>query len=68
MNKEKKIYLVFNEDDNDSQFWEQYESLVDAVSSHGDGVEVYTAQPKRLGCFKRKASLVRIKQKKSSKK
>lgn len=63
--KTNKIYLVKNEEDSGCEFWEQYDSLVDAVSDGykteeydeetdevGEAyVVVYEAIPKRRGKY-----------------
>ena len=59
-----KQFLVRNEEEPDSPYWEMYDSVEDAVSANGDGTEVYVAEPKFLGKFKRKVELVKIKQRK----
>lgn len=62
MKKNGNLYLIWNETD-----WEQFESLEDAVSSAGDGCEVYIAEPRLLGKFKLKAEVVKIKTRKKRK-
>lgn len=66
----KKMYLIKMTDDNDpdNRYWNQFETLEDAVSEGGDGTEVYYAEPKLLGKFKRKAEIVKIKSRKKRKK
>jgi hypothetical protein len=67
----KKMKLFFVWDDSSSNeidhFWMHYDSLEDAVSDRGDGCEVFTAELKRLGHFKRKAEIVKIKARKKVK-
>lgn len=66
---EQKLYLIWEEDSNDpgASYWAQFDSLEDAVSHAGDGCEVYVAEPKFLGRFKRKAEIVKIKKRKRRK-
>lgn len=72
MNKNvKKIYLTFNSENQDEEtegYWDQYESIEDAVATHGDGVEVYEANIQFLGEFKRKVELVKVKSRKNKSK
>jgi hypothetical protein len=48
----------------DSGYWMLYDSLEDAVSSEGDGCEIYRFTPKFIGRYKRKAEIVKIKARK----
>lgn len=66
MDKKAKVYLVFVEEEDDCQYWNQYESLEDAVSAteykDEDGaVEVYEATPKLLGRFKAVPQKMKVK-------
>jgi len=61
MKKQKPVYLVW-QDGEDLEFWNQYESLNDAVSSEEEPVEVYRAQPRLVGKFKKAAKLIRVKE------
>lgn len=64
-----KVYLVWNGpygSDGES-YYTQYNSLADALDANGDGCEIYVAKVKRLGKFKRKNILVRIKARKKRK-
>lgn len=71
MKRTDKVYLVWVEE-NDVGYWNQYESLEDAVGSHQadaenegyDGVEIYEATPKLLGIYSTKVSVVKKKSKK----
>lgn len=45
----------------------QFDSLSDAVKEGGNGIEVYTAKPRRLGCFKIKTVPIRLKKRKKAK-
>ena len=65
----ESFYLVWNTSDNDPalHYWEIFETIDDAVSTHGDGVEVFRAVPKRLGKYKRKVLCTRIKARKKRK-
>lgn len=47
----KEVYLVWQNAE-DEQFFNQYDSLEDAVASEENPVEVYLAKPKMLGTFK----------------
>jgi hypothetical protein len=61
------IFLVWNDWDsepNNGGYWEHFDSVADAVSTHGAGVEVYRAKPERLGKFKIQTKCVRIKARK----
>lgn len=58
-----KQYGVWNTD-NDTGYWDLYDSVEDAVSTHGDGCEVYIIVPKKLGTFKRSVKIVKIKKRK----
>lgn len=61
-----KLFLVWM-DGEDEQYYNQYSSLEDAVSSEGDGVEVFTATPVSLGKFERSVKIVKSKKQKGSK-
>lgn len=63
--KPKKLYLVWNEDD-EFAYFEQFDSLEDAVRS--EKTEVYIATIRRLGVFQKKNKVVRIKPRKKAKK
>lgn len=69
--KNDKIFLVWAEPERDTlddAYWEQYETLEDAVSANGDDTEVWAAYPTRLGKFKRKTEIVKeVKKRKKSK-
>lgn len=60
---QKKIYMVWQGGENE-QFFNQFETIEDAVYSEGDVAEVYVAEPKYLGKFKRKVEMVKIKKRK----
>lgn len=64
--KEQPLYLVWYVEPNEPEikYFTQYNSIEDAVSEHGDGCEVYVAYPKRLGKFKRKVEMIKIKARK----
>ncbi len=55
----EKVFLVW-QDGVDQQFWNQYESLEDAVSDNQE-VEIYEAIPKLLGKFKVVAQKLKVK-------
>lgn len=68
--KGNKIYLVWNEDDvnednSDGAYWEQFNTIEDAVSTRGDGCEVWVAEPRLLGVYKRKVEMVKVKKRKA---
>lgn len=65
MAKHKLIYLVWNSDDPDCNYWEQFDSLSEAVTNHPKK-EVFTAKPRLLGRFNMKTAPVRIKRKKKA--
>lgn len=51
-----------DENDPDSQgYWSLFDTLEDAVSTYGDGVEVYTANFRKAGTFVRKVEMVKVK-------
>lgn len=59
----KKLYFVWEADSNDDKdggYYSQFDSLEDAVSHGGDGVEVFTADILYLGKYMRKAEIVKI--------
>lgn len=62
--KPNKLYLVWQEND---QFFNQYDTLEDAVSDNGDNTEVYIADIRKLGVFNRQVSVVKVKKKKGKK-
>lgn len=67
----KKIqYGVWEVDssDSDASYWMLYDSLEDAVSEKGDGTQVYKAEFKPLGVYKREVSLVKVPKSKGAKK
>lgn len=64
----KQFMTWFDEQDPDNRgYWEMYDSLEDAVSSKGDGCEVFVMEPKFLGKFKRKVELVKLPKSKTKK-
>lgn len=67
MKKSKRLYFTWNEEsaDPDEHYWQQWDSLEDAVSEYGNiGVEVFTAELRSIGKFKRAVVNVRMKAKK----
>lgn len=60
MTKKQLIYLVRNEEDPTFPYWEQFDSLQDAVSTHPKE-QVFTAKPRLLGRFRMKNAPVRLK-------
>lgn len=56
--QEKIFYGVWIEGES---YWNQYESIADAVSDIGDGAFVYEMTPRPLGKYKREVSLVKLK-------
>ena len=66
--KPKKLYLVWNDSD-EYQYFEQFDSLEDALSSQGNQkTEVFIASIRRLGEFKREMRCIRVKPRKKAKK
>lgn len=63
--KPKKLYLVWTGDD-DYQYFEQFDSLEDAVNE--SKTEVYIAIVRRLGVFQKRRKVVRVKPRKKAKK
>jgi len=66
VNKPTKIYLVW-EDDNAFEvggYFNQYDTLTQAVQAYGGQAEVYVADVKRLGQFKMQTKCVRVKSRK----
>jgi hypothetical protein len=59
-----KMYATANTESSDEteHYWELYDSLPDAVQF--DGLEVFSVSFKRIGKFKRKVQMVKIKQRK----
>ncbi len=45
-------------------YWCLFDTLEDAVNEGGEGTEIYALEPTRLGAFKRKVELVKIKTRK----
>lgn len=69
--KEKKQFLVWSEEGADEPgdgWWQMYDSLEDAVSENGDGTEVWTMLPTKLGTYKREVSMVKVRKKIKAKK
>jgi hypothetical protein len=60
MNKNKNIYLVW-QDGEDEQYWNQYESLIDAVTGEPDGAEIFEALPKSIGRYELQTKLKKSK-------
>ena len=66
--KKMKLYFAWLEDANpENSYWQQYDSLEDAVGEN-EGEEIFAAELKKLGVFKREVSLVRQKSKKKARK
>lgn len=57
-----KLFMVWQEADA-SQYFNQYTTIEDAVSSEGDNCEVWVAEPKYLGTFCRDVRVVKSKRK-----
>lgn len=70
MKKKQKLYLVWNEpgSTDETGYYDQYASIEDAVSDHGDGTEVFAAEPHLIGRFRRKVAVMKIKARKKIKK
>ena len=68
--KAKTVFGIWEGDytTTDGDFWNQYDSLEDAVADKGDGCEVYALEPRYLGKFKRKVEMVKIKRRKKARK
>ncbi len=60
MKKGEKFFVVFM-DGQDEQFYNQYDTLVDAVTDNEDPVEVFEVTPKSLGKFEAVAQPVKLK-------
>lgn len=62
-NRPTKLYLVWESDleSPDGGYFNQYETLHDAVQSTGGLVEVFIASIKRLGTFRMSTNAVRVK-------
>jgi hypothetical protein len=60
-------YGVMLDVDGDVGYWSLYETVEDAVSDQGDGTEVYRAEFKPIGRFKRAVKIQRIKKRKKKK-
>lgn len=59
----KELFLVWKDDPNE-QFYNQYDSLEDAVcdeGENGDAVEVFHVVPKSLGIFRKSYKIVKAK-------
>lgn len=56
----KKVFMVWEGDDSQEKYWNQYETLEDAVSDKGDGVDVYVAEPRFLGRYKRSVNVLKV--------
>lgn len=63
--KPKKLYLVWTGDD-EYQYFEQFDSLEDAVTE--SKTEVYVASIRRLGVFQKRNKVIRVKPRKKAKK
>lgn len=63
--KPKKLYLVWNDDD-EYQYFEQFDSLEDAVRE--SKTEVFIASIRRLGVFQKRNKVIRVKPRKKAKK
>lgn len=57
---QKELYFVWRGEE-DGQYFEQYDSLEDAVTSNSSGVEVFKAELKSLGLFKVVTKVVKAK-------
>jgi len=64
MERQKELFLVW-QGGADEQFYNQYESLVDAVSSEEEGTEIFEAKLTSLGSYRLVTKM--IKEKKSKK-
>lgn len=66
MNKPTKLYLVWEEDDSMSAggYFNQYDTLTEAVQAYRGQAEIYVANIKRLGQFKMQTKCVRVKSRK----
>lgn len=63
--KPKKLYLVWNDSD-EYHYFEQFDSLEDAVTE--SKTEVYVASIRRLGVFQKRNKVIRVKPRKKAKK
>ncbi len=66
MIKGEKLYLVW-QDGEDEQYYEQYESLEDAVTSRDEPVQVYEATVKSIGAYEVLPTKIKLKKVKGSK-
>jgi hypothetical protein len=53
--------------DDDLVYWAMYDTVQDAVGAHGDGTQVYRAEFKPIGRYKRAVKILRIKTRKKKK-
>lgn len=67
MEQEKEVYLVW-QDGVDEQFYNQYFSLEDAVSSESKDAEIFRADLVSLGSFELKVTKKLVKKTKKGKK
>lgn len=67
MAKIKAVYLVLQTNEEGYEYYNQYDSLNDAVSSEKEPVEVYRAIPRLVGKFKKAAKIIRVKKRKKNK-
>lgn len=62
--KKPMLYLVWM-DGEDEQYYNQYQTIGEAISDNGDGVEIYSARPVYRGRFKSKVAIVKIKKRRN---
>ena len=63
MERPKELFLVW-QDDESEQFYNQYETLREAVAAEVKGAEVFKAQLSSLGSFEVKTKVIKRKNKK----
>lgn len=63
----KKLYLVWvlDEPTHECEYYNQYETLEDAVSAEGDNCKVYVANIKYLGTYKKSVKIIKSKKEKN---
>ena len=64
MGRPNELFLVWQDDENDGQYYNQYTSLTDAVSQEGSGAEIFKASLESLGSFKLVTKVVKKSRKK----
>lgn len=59
MKTDKKLFLVKQKDSDNSEFWVTYPSLEAAVHENNERTDIYEADVKLLGKFKKTFQLVK---------